>query len=288
MVKAGYREEQLEQLEDFFEFAPVGMHLVDGEGRFTRANIAMLEVLGYFGAKDELMGRSFAEAFVDRSVFEDIHRRLSAGEVVNHVKTRLRGRDGEPREVTLDASARLEGGRLRTSRWFLRPAVLRELPSARAVAASPDVTEKLASSTEEEKARSLDELNDFFDNAPVGVHFVGLNGVMMRANRAEVRLLGFEDAPEGYIGRHVREIHHEKAVVETLLERLVAGTPVIGYEAYLKRRDGGLQPVHIYSGLRLKGGKFQNTRCFLFENPNPRRPPTESHVAGFSWPRNDA
>ena len=289
MIKAEYREENLEQLADFFEFAPVGMVLLDATGHVLRANIAALEVLKYFDARAEAVGIPFVELFVDAAVGREALAKVGASEVVLHLKTKLRARGGEECEVLLDGNARVEGGVLRATRWFVRPGMVKkELPSARAVAASDDVAVTLARMSQEERDRCFDELNDFFDNAPVGVHFVGLNGIMMRANRAEVKLLGFADEPGGYIGRHVREIHHETAVVETLLERLVAGTPVIAHEAYLKKRDGSLQAVYIYSGLRLKGGKFQNTRCFLFQNPSPRRPPTESHVPGFTWPRSDA
>jgi len=289
MIKAEYREENLEQLADFFEFAPVGMVLLDANGRVLRANVAAVEVLRYFDARAEAAGIPFVKLFVEPEVGRKALETVSAGGTVLHLKTKLRARGGEEVEVLLDGNARTDGGALKATRWFLRPGMVKkELPSARAVAATDDVAVTLSRMSPEERDRCFDELNDFFDNAPVGVHFVGLNGIMMRANRAEVQLLGFAEEPSGYIGRHVREIHHETAVVETLLERLVAGTPVIAHEAYLKRRDGTLEAVHIYSGLRLKGGKFQNTRCFLFKNPSPRRPPTESHVPGFSWPRSDA
>lgn len=287
MAKIGYREETLEQLEDFFEFAPVGMHLLDTKGIIRRANIAEKEILGFFDAPEKYVGHRFLDFCADRALAEDALARALSGEVVNNLSLEMHNAEGQKTRVIADVNARIDNGGPIVTRWFVRPAVPAELPTARAVELSDDVTVKLACMTEREKADSFDELNDFFDNAPVGVHFVGLNGVMMRANRAEIALLGYEEEPGAYIGRHVRHIHHETAVVEGLLERLVAGIPVISQEAYLKKRDGGLEAVLIYSGLRLKDGKFQNTRCFLFGNPCPSKPPTQTHVLGFSWPRNE-
>ena len=288
MVKAEYREETLEQLEDFFEFAPVGMQVVDGEGIIQRANIAELELLGYFGHADDIVGKSVASLFVDAGVVADLMKRAQQGETVNNVVTGLKARDGAVVQAIVDVNAqRSETGAVLTTRWFVRPEKPMELPTPRAVQLSEDVVDKIARMSAEQKTYWFDVLNDFFDNAPVGVHFVGLNGVMMRANKAEVDLLGYSDDPGGYIGRHVRHIHHETAVVESLLQRLVEGIPVISKEAYLKRKNGDLEAVLIYSGLRLKDGKFQNTRCFLFSNPSPSLPPTVTHVVGYSWPRNE-
>ena len=283
----GYREETLEQRMDFFEFAPVGMHLLGPDCRIKCANIAELEIMGYFESPAEYLNRDFREFFSERATVEHLLQAATDGRTINNYCAEVIRRDGSRQSVLLDVNARFENGNLVVTRWFIRPQGTHELPSAGAVALSADVVEKIDGLSEEEKLELFDELNDFFDNAPVGVHFVGLNGIMLRANKAEVSLLGYLEAPENYIGHHVREIHHDKAVVETLLQRLVEGRPVINHEAYLKRSDGSLQPVSIYSGLRLKGGLFQNTRCFLFDNPHPSKLPTQRVEPRFSWPRNE-
>jgi PAS domain-containing protein len=286
MVKAEYREDTLEHLEDFFEFAPVGMHIVDDRGSIKRANIAEKELLGYFDDPTAYVGRPMADFCADRADLHDILDHTSRGETVLNRHMQMKGATG-PVKVIVDVNASLADRKVQMTRWFVRPETPKELPSSRAVQLSEDVAEKIARMSQAEKSEWFDILNDFFDNAPVGVHFVGLNGVMMRANRAEVSLLGYQDDPGSYIGCHVRHIHHETAVVESLLQRLVEGFPVISQAAYLKRRDGKLEPVLIYSGLRLKGGKFQNTRCFLFSDPSPSKPPSATHARGFAWPRNE-
>jgi PAS domain-containing protein len=58
------------------------------------------------------------------------------------------------------------------------------------VGVSMDITgRKLA---EERLRRSEQQLADFFENATVGLHWVGPDGTILRTNRAELHLLGYE------------------------------------------------------------------------------------------------
>jgi len=75
-----------------------------------------------------------------------------------------------------------------------------------------------AKNAEEAVRRSERDLADFFENATQGLHWVDANGVIVRANRAELELLGY--APEEYIGRHIAEFHEE---IEPSLQRIREG-----------------------------------------------------------------
>jgi len=72
--------------------------------------------------------------------------------------------------------------------------------------------------------RSEQELSDFFDNATIGLHWVGPDGTIIRANRAELDLLGY--TAEEYLGHHIAEFHADAHVIEDLLQRLWAGREV--------------------------------------------------------------
>ena len=69
--------------------------------------------------------------------------------------------------------------------------------------------------------RSERELADFFENATVGLHWVGPDGTILRANRAELDLLGYDR--EEYVGRHIAEFHADQAVIGDILRRLRPG-----------------------------------------------------------------
>ncbi|HEY9870777.1 MAG TPA: response regulator [Candidatus Obscuribacterales bacterium] len=110
------REEQ--ELADFFENAPIGIHWVGPDGRLLRVNQAQLELLGYLGR--EMLGRHIADFYADEDVIEDILRRLCRGETLNGYPARLRCKDGSIRYVLIDANVLFEHGQFIHTRWLNR------------------------------------------------------------------------------------------------------------------------------------------------------------------------
>ncbi len=74
-----------------------------------------------------------------------------------------------------------------------------------------DVTERRRA--ERDLSRSERELAEFFENANVGLHWVGPDGIILRANQAELDLLGY--SREEYVGRHIAEFHADRPVIDT-------------------------------------------------------------------------
>ncbi|ARP95863.1 histidine kinase [Bordetella genomosp. 13] len=111
--------------------------------------------------------------------------------------------------------------------------------------------------------RQKDELEDFFENSAVALHIVSKDGIILRANQAELDLLGYTS--EEYIGRHIAEFHADDHVIQDILERLSCGTPLDRYPARLRSKDGGIKHVVITSNSRFHAGKFVNTRCFTMD-----------------------
>ena len=68
--------------------------------------------------------------------------------------------------------------------------------------------------------RSQRELADFFENAVVGLHWVGPDGIIQRANRAELNLLGY--TAEEYIGRRIADFHVDQPVIDDMLQQAAA------------------------------------------------------------------
>ena len=109
-------------------------------------------------------------------------------------------------------------------------------------------------------ARSERELADFFENATVGLHWVGPDGTILRANRAELEMLGYDR--EEYVGRHIAEFHADEAVICDILRRLQAGEALHDCPARLRCKDGSVKDVLIDSSVMREGGEFVHTRCF--------------------------
>jgi PAS domain S-box-containing protein len=114
--------------------------------------------------------------------------------------------------------------------------------------------------SEDELRRRESELTDFFENATVGLHWVGSDGKIIWANRAELELLGY--TREEYIGRHISEFHDDQETIGDILRRLASGEELHGYEARLKAKDGSVRHVAINSNVYWRDGEFVHTRCF--------------------------
>jgi PAS domain S-box-containing protein len=108
------------------------------------------------------------------------------------------------------------------------------------------------------------ELSDFFENAAVGLHWVGSDGTILWANPAELNLLGY--TAEEYIGRNIADFHADEKVICDILDRLSAGETLHSYAARLKCKDGSIRHVAIHSSVLFDDdNKFVHTRCFTFD-----------------------
>jgi len=121
-----------------------------------------------------------------------------------------------------------------------------------------DVTERRQADRALQRSEEL--LTDFFENAAVGLHWVGPDGIILRANKTELHLLGY--SKEEYVGRHIAEFHVDKPVIEDILQKLGCGECLLGYEARLRCKDGSIKYVLISSNVLWEEGKFIHTRCF--------------------------
>ena len=120
-----------------------------------------------------------------------------------------------------------------------------------------DITERRRS---DEALRHAEQvLRDFVDNANIGMHWVGADGIILWANRAELEMLGFTS--EEYIGRHIAEFHADQLVIDDILDRLTKAETLSNYEARLRCKDGSIREVLINSNVLWQDNKFVHTRC---------------------------
>ena len=104
------------------------------------------------------------------------------------------------------------------------------------------------------------DLEDFFENAAVGLHIVSADGRILKANRAELQMLGY--TTEEYIGQPIASFHADRPVIEDILSRLGRGEKLENYPARLRAKDGTIRHVRITSSALFRDGEFIQTRCF--------------------------
>jgi PAS domain S-box-containing protein len=107
------------------------------------------------------------------------------------------------------------------------------------------------------------DLEDFFENGTVGLHLVGKDGTILRANRADYEPLGYSE--DEYIGQPITAFHADEATISDILDRLTRGEKLDKYPARLKARDGSIRHVLISSSVCFRGSEFVNTRCFTVD-----------------------
>ncbi len=115
--------------------------------------------------------------------------------------------------------------------------------------------------TEQKHRRSEQELNDFFDNAAVGLHWLGPDGTILRVNQAELDMLGY--ARDEYVGHSIAEFHVDQDRMQDLLDRLTAGEPVSNCEVRLRCKDGTFKHVLLDSNGLWEEGRFVHSRSFI-------------------------
>jgi len=104
-------------------------------------------------------------------------------------------------------------------------------------------------------------LSEFFEHATIPLHFVGPDGTILRANKAELDMLGY--SADEYIGHNIAEFHADTPVIKDILCRLSSGEALHNYEARLRTKTGEIRHVLISSNVRHgDGGEFLHTRCF--------------------------
>ncbi len=227
-----------------------GVITTDERGRVTFLNGIASKLTGW--SREAAAGRPLTEVFdivseeTRARVDNPVDKVLRSGAIVglaNH--TILVNRDGSERGI--DDSA----------------APIRDVDGAivGVVLVFRDITERRE--VEGRVLRSERDLSDFFDNANVGMHWVGPDGTVLRVNRAELQLLGYSE--EEYVGHNIAEFHVDQDVIDSIMARLARGDAPRDYSARLRCKNGSVKDVLISSSAYRENGRFVHTRCFTLD-----------------------
>src|SRR5436190_11921493 len=181
---------------EIFTHSNDAIAIIDSEGHYLEQNAAHRTLMGY--DDEELYGHT-PEIHLGKEAFAKISQALfEKGEYRGEVTSRTK--DGQLREIELSA-------------FTMRDAD--GVPLCY-VGIKRDISER----KQNQKAlqRSEAELADFFENAAIGMHWIGPEGYIVRVNQAELDLLGY--MREEYIGHHISEFHADKETINEILTRL--------------------------------------------------------------------
>jgi PAS domain S-box-containing protein len=228
------------------------------EGVITSWNPGARRIFGY--TADEAIGRPVTMLIPEERPDEEpaILARLVRGERIEHYETVRVRKDGSRVDISLTVSP-IRG------------------PDGEIVGASKIARDISARKRAEEALRRSErELSDFFENAVVGLHWVGPDGRILRANRAELEMLGYE--AEEYLGHNITEFHADRAAIQDILARLSRGEVLHEYEARLRCKDGSIRHVLIDSSVMWDDEEFVHTRCFTRDITERKRAEQEREL----------
>ncbi len=205
-----------------FDSAPIGVALTAPDGRWLDVNEALCELTGY--RKDELLARTFAEITHpdDRALSDEGWVRHSAGaDDSGRIEKRYVRADGETAWVAV-------------SRTLVRDADGRALYT---VSHIENITgrrdaQRLLEEAEERFRRA-------FDDAPIGMALVGLDGSWLRANASLCEILGYRESE--LLELRFQELTHPDDLETSieLVRRLVEGElRSFSHEKRYLRKDG--------------------------------------------------
>jgi PAS domain S-box-containing protein len=234
----------LEAAPGFIEKLPMAIYACDGEGRILWFNTRAAELWGrtpLIGTDSEKYCGSHKLYFDGRPISRDespMASVLRTGVAVRGVEGKVERPDGTCvwAVVHIEPVEAEDGAIVGAINCFHETTALHHEPS---------------------------DLEDFFDNSPVGLHLVSGNGTILRANRAEAEMLGVTS--EEYVGRNIRDFHADEAAIEDILQHLSRREPIEHYPARLRAKDGSIRHVLITSNARTLNGKFVNTRCLTID-----------------------
>jgi len=116
----------------------------------------------------------------------------------------------------------------------------------------------------EESDRARDaELIDFFQNAPIAMHWLNSDGTVLWANQTELNVLGY--TAEEYIGQPIMNFcPDEKELVLEIFQQLGSGNAIADVPVRFRTKEGKIVHLLIDSNVAYKkDGSFGHTRCFI-------------------------
>ena len=119
-------------------------------------------------------------------------------------------------------------------------------------------------SDEDVKQRAKDsELVDFFQNAPIALHWLSGEGIVLWANQRELDVLGY--TAEEYIGQPIMNFcPDEEELVLEIFKQLGSGNTIKDVPVRFQAKDGHIVDLLIDSNVKYdEYGNFEHTRCFI-------------------------
>jgi PAS domain S-box-containing protein len=235
-------QEAVERYASLYDFAPCAYLTLGPKGEIREANLAAAHMLGL--ERRHLIRRKFSSFIHDDSQDEFFlyGRLLQSSGTRQTEQLAIKGAQGARTIVRIDGVAEERSPR--------------EEPRFRV--SLTDIT--LAKRAEETLQSSEKDLTEFFENAPIGLQWLSRDGTVLRANRAQLELLGLTAGD--YIGHRFPEFAREPKAANEMIHRLGGRETIRNLRTRLRHRDGGIRFVLMDAKSYWKENRFIHASVF--------------------------
>jgi len=229
---------------------------VDFDGRFLYVNDMGAERLGI--TAQQLIGKRMDE------LFPEPYASLQLAAIQDSFRT--------DREAVFEAQSMDQDG-LRWFRFALQPLhndagqvvqVLINATDIHDLKTAQEELQELNRTLEERVKQRTAEVQDLYDNAPVGYHSLNTHRQLVAINRTEAEMLGY--TREELLGQPVDRVFAPQSMQALAdgFRRLMADGKVVDLEMAVQRKDGATFPVLINAiAVYDENGQFLSSRCTM-------------------------
>jgi PAS domain S-box-containing protein len=234
--------ESEEKYHQLFETVADGALVFDAETyQIVEVNNAALRLYGY--TRGEFLKLGILTVTAERQETE-ASIQLTRARSVTRIPVRYhRKKDGTIFPVEISASSFLLNG---------RPMVCGLIR---------DITER--HQAEEAVHRREQELAAFFAESPLGLLWVGPDGLVERINQAQLDIIGA--TRQGVMGCHVGEMFSKRETAAGLLDRLARGETIRHFRAQVRHLAGSTREVLIHANCLWDGARQVYSRWFMWD-----------------------
>ncbi len=235
------------RFEEFMKHSPAACFIKDAQGRIVYVNQAGVRFHG--GSKEEILGHTDEELWGEElaDVAKSDAQVLASRQPMQYTLP-IHGADGELHHLLV-------------LKFFLRGERGQPLIGIKAM----DITSQQR--TADQVARSEERYRQLFDEAPVAIHEIDENGLIVRVNQAGLHLAGF--TPEELVGRHASEFVAPEYQAESrraVREKLDGVRPLAPFERLYRHKDGRELQVEVHETAIVDGGgRILGIRSFLVD-----------------------
>jgi PAS domain-containing protein len=106
-------------MREFYEVAPVAIHLIGVNGQVMHANPADVALVEYTSSPSEYVGRHIRTIYEDKGLLDDFLGRWDEDSPIINFRANFLTRQGAPKPVLIFSTAQAEGGSVTNTRCFV-------------------------------------------------------------------------------------------------------------------------------------------------------------------------